>query len=100
MTYTVVMPGSLLTSMTESVIGSMGQVEGLDNMSISNVTVVVTFEDGVLSAIAMNMPMSVTAEGQTVEITADIEMTINAIGNDVVIEFPADLDTYVEAAAE
>ncbi len=96
--YTIVLPGNLLTSMTETVIGSMGQAEGLDSMSIGNITMVATFENDALSSITMDMPMSVTAEGQTVDVAAKIEMTINAMGDGVVIEFPADLDTYVEAA--
>ncbi len=96
--YTVTLSGSLLTSMTGMLSGVVGQ--NLDNMTLGNVTMTMIYQGQTLSGMTMHLPMSMTAEGQTIAITADMEATIHAMGDGVVVTFPSDLGTYVEAAAE
>ena len=99
-TYTLTMSGNLLTSMTETVMGMMGQGQDLSGMTIGDVTMSVSFENDVMTGLTMSMPMSMTTDGQTVDFALSIDAVINAVGDDVVIEFPADLDTYVDMPTE
>lgn len=98
-TYTVTMSGELLSSLTESVMAAMGQSQDMAGVAMGNVTMSMTYVDDVLTSLAATMPMSVTAEGQTVDMDIELTAVINAMGDDVVIEFPEDLDTYVEMPA-
>ena len=94
------MSGNLLTSMTETVMGMMGQGQDLSGMTMSDVTMSVSFENDVMTGLTTTMNMSMTAEGQTVDCVIFLDAVINAVGDDVVIEFPADLDTYVDMPTE
>ncbi len=97
--YTMSMPGSLLTSLTQAVLSSMGQTEDLSGISFGNTEMTMTFKNDTPESVIMSLPMSMTAEGQTIDIALTVEMTINAMGDDVAVVLPGDLDTYVEAPA-
>lgn len=99
-TYTLTMSGNLLTSMTETIVGMVGQTQDLSGMTMGDVAMSVSFENDVMTGMAMTMTMSLTADGQTVDYAISLDAVVNAMGDDVVIEFPEDLDTYVEMPTE
>ena len=94
------MSGNLLTSMTETIVGMVGQTQDLSGMTMGDVAMSVSFENDVMTGMAMTMTMSLTADGQTVDYAISLDAVVNAMGDDVVIEFPEDLDTYVDMPAE
>lgn len=48
----------------------------------------------------VHMVMDMTMEGQTMSIAMDLGIKYNAIGDDVVVNFPEDLDSYTEVDPE
>lgn len=44
----------------------------------------------------VHMVMDITSEGQTMKVTMDLGIKYNAVGDSVTVNFPSDLDSYVE----
>ncbi|MBQ2697219.1 MAG: hypothetical protein IJF59_00975 [Clostridia bacterium] len=101
-TYTLVMGGALGDAVN-SVLAQMN-VPGASHVEIGKMETKVRFDAaGVLKnlAVAYEMSMDVTAEGATYPVSCvyNIVCDINAVGDDVVIEFP-DFSDFVDAPAE
>ncbi len=56
-------------------------------------------QDGMLKTTDMEFPMQFEVEGQAIEASYNIRMEVTQYG-DVTIEFPADLDSYVDVTEQ
>ena len=93
-TYTIVLNGAVNRLLTQ-MLGQMGDFgeAGLDGMKFDAVSMSVLIDkEGTLKTIGMQfaMTMDMTVEGETTSIAYEYDMdcTINALGDDVVITFP------------
>lgn len=91
-----------MSDMVQEIMSAMGdQMSSMlgeeSNIEISKIEGTATVDkDGYVSAQKLLMDLSMTAEGEKVAITYDIDMTNNNPGKDVVIELPTDLADYME----
>lgn len=78
--------------MMDSVLSTAG-VAGSD-MKINKMDYTVKVKDGKLSGMTMDADMTISAEGQTMDMKMKMDYDITAVGSDVVVELPSDLDSY------
>ena len=90
-TYTLTV-GSTLTS---TLLGDdvMGQLD----TTLGDVTLSISFEEGVIKTMSVQMTASANIGGLPSEITLDMDAVINALGDDVTVSFPSDLASYTDA---
>ena len=93
-TYTIVLNGAVNRLLTQ-MLGQMGDFgeAGLDGMKLDAVSMSVLIDkEGTLKTIgmqfAMTMDMTVEGEATSIAYEYDMDCTINALGDDVVITFP------------
>ena len=103
-TFSVVASGSSLSaSLMDEVFASFGIDSGLAGLSESpDGTVVMTYTadgDGIPTKMGITMSKDVDADGTPVTKTVTIEIVFKAIGEDVKIDFPSDLNTYIDLDA-
>ncbi|MGI6181054.1 MAG: DUF6612 family protein [Agathobaculum sp.] len=98
-TTTITYSDAGMNGLVESVIGQMGIADPAAQdvaIKMENVKCSAQVKNGKLSAMNVSMTMSVTAEGQTIEMDMTVESKINALGNQVKVTLPSDLNTYQE----
>lgn len=96
---------SLTEDQIKELMGSMEDTEGYD-VNLNNVVITVTVKDGYITKLIMTMPMSMTEEGQTINVDAvltfefskfnEVTVTIpeNVIANAIDIK-PIEIENYV-----
>lgn len=91
---TVTYSSAGMNALIDSVMQSIGLDAIALDIEMDQVKVQVTVEDGAIKAMQMDMQLSMSAEGQTLTVDMTMDCTINAVGDDVTITLPDDLDTY------
>ena len=93
--YTLTIPGSLLSSLTSALMGE--DVLGELDAALGGVTLTVRFADGAAQSISAQLTASASIAGLPSEMLVSMEADVNALGDDVAVSFPSDLDGYTDA---
>ena len=101
-TITVTYSASGIGGLVDTLLGSLNMDELLEGIDIAfdDIDASVTVVNNRLESMDMSAAVSVTVEGQTVQMTMDMSYDVNATGNSVRVELPDDLDTYVDMLSE
>ena len=99
---TVTYSASGMSGLVDTVLDSMNMDELLAGigMEFDDIDASVTVVNNRLESMDMSAAVTVTAEGQTVQMTMDMTYEVNATGNSVRVQLPNDLNTYVDMMAE
>ena len=63
-------------------------------MTLNKADITVTFKNGTIYTTKTDMDMSMTVEGQKVDMTMTMDCDVTATGSSVKVTLPNDLDTY------
>lgn len=88
------------TKMTDMVMSMADEITGVlgdgNNITLGDIPYTVYLDDaGNITNVEMNMSMSITADGVTMDMTIDLTMNVVEVGG-VVVDLPADLADYPE----
>lgn len=100
--YTVKYASGALSSLVNSTLASLDLSSmGASGLSVSEVSSTVTATNDKISAMDMNIKMSMTIEGQAMDMTMLMKTSNIKVGSDVTVTLPTDLSTYktIEEAA-
>lgn len=95
---TVQYSSSGVNALVNSVLANMGMDPSTVDISIQleDMTSKVTVSGGSIKDMGMTMKMSMTVEGETVTMNMSMDCDVNALGGNVTVTLPNDLDTYVD----
>ena len=100
---TFVLDGAVMSDMVQDQLaglGDMGEMEGLD-MTYGDVSMVSFIDkDGNMKTSSVEMSFEMTMQGMTIPMEITMNMEYIAFDDDVTVDVPADLDSYVETARE
>lgn len=104
-TYTLVYQMSAMNGMLNSMLSSMGQAAAIGDMSMrmGEVTAKMTVKNDRMDTMemTMDMGMSMTVEGKKLDVDMNLTVNgkVNALGDSVKIELPADFSEYKDLPA-
>lgn len=84
------LPEDITPEETETIMNEMSNFD----MQFHDTVIEVSMPDDTLSAMKANLSGQLTVEGMTLDLTMNLDYTVNAQGDEVVLTFPEDLDTY------
>lgn len=98
--YTMSYTTGAINSFVKTIIDAMGQeLAGTTmDMKMTKMDMTVTTANGVVSKQTADLGMSMTVEGQTMDMS--MQMNMDVVPGDVTITLPTDLNTYKDAMAE
>ncbi len=86
-------PGAI-NSMITNLLGILGTDDTGMQLTLGDISVDVTFADGMMQSMNAAFDMSITVDDQSMDIAMTEDCTITATGDDVSITLPDDLDSY------
>lgn len=90
--------GSQMTDFVTDQTASLQDGESMEGVTVGEVTGTMTLNrDGYATELTLDMPFSMTVEGETIEVQMTMELVYHNPGQPVTMSFP-DFSSYVEAA--
>ena len=98
-TYNVSYSAGYINSTVNNLFAQIGMTTDDIQMSIDKVDMIITSQNGMIKGMTADMVYTMKVEGQTVVLDINAVYDILRTGSSVDVEFPADLNTYVDISS-